>query len=293
MTTSSNRENSLLFVGLNTIDLQFLVSDFPAPNTKTKAKENRIFAGGPAVNAAIAAAHLGGEVDLLTPIGEHTLTGFIVDDIRRRNVCIIDPIAGEPSRPVFASIITTEQSGDRTIFSYHPERRIDMTDRPAFDVRKYRLALFDGFFPEMAVPIARQCREEGVVTVLDGGSWKPWLADLLPYIDIAVCSDDFTVPEGDRPDDVFAHLHAQGVDRAAITRGHRTILFSSGRGTGEIPIEPIAAVDTLGAGDVFHGAFAFYAAEGRAFEKALEMASKVAAHSCLTLGTRDWMKKPA
>jgi sugar/nucleoside kinase (ribokinase family) len=288
-----SRPPNLLFVGLNTIDLQFLVTKFPAPNTKTKAKENRIFAGGPAVNAAAAAAHLGGEVTLVTPIGEHALASFITDDIRHHDIRIIDPIAGSLGKPIFASIITSEENGDRTVFSYHPENEVRIGKDTKLDLERYRLALFDGFYPEMTVPIARLCREKGIVTVLDGGSWKTGVVALLPYIDVAVCSNDFAAPEGAHPEAVFAHLHSKGVSRGAITRGHRAILYSENGAVKEIAVDPIDAVDTLGAGDIFHGAFSYYFADGLSFSRALEAASKVAALSCMSLGTREWMQRTA
>ena len=76
---------------------------------------------------------------------------------------------------------------------------------------------------------------------------------------------------------------------AAITRGEQSILFRTLEGEGEVPVPAIDAVDTLGAGDVFHGAVAYYLAGGLAFDAALAGAAKVAARSCTSFGTRDWM----
>jgi sugar/nucleoside kinase (ribokinase family) len=280
-----------LFVGLNTIDMQFLVSRYPEPNSKTKAIGKTIHAGGPATNAAIACAHLGGKVSLLTPIGKHALASFIVEDISGHNVRIVDPIAGTESSPVFASIITTETNGERTVFSYHPEEIPFVSREIDLDCSQYRAALFDGFYPELIVPIAQKCRGLGVTTILDGGSWKPWTDAVLQYIDIAVCSNDFQVPGGSMPSDLFSYLHGCGVSMVAITRGERSIFFSHKHGEGEIDVPEVAAVDTLGAGDIFHGAFTHYIVEGFSFEISLEKAAEVASKSCLTLGTRKWMEQ--
>lgn len=58
----------------------------------------------------------------------------------------------------------------------------------------------------------------------------------------------------------------------------------------EIAIEPVEAVDTLGAGDVLHGAFCFHFAQGVEFEKALREAAVVATRSCMGMGIEDWAK---
>ena len=63
--------------------------------------------------------------------------------------------------------------------------------------------LFDSFHLEAAIPIAKRCREAEVQTILDGGSWKENLEGLLPHIDVAVCSADFTVPTGKGREAVF------------------------------------------------------------------------------------------
>ena len=77
---------------------------------------------------------------------------------------------------------------------------------------------------------------------------------------------------------------------AAITRGEYSILFSHAEAQGEIHIEKIEAIDTLGAGDFFHGAFCHYYAREDHFENSLARASKIAAQSCQSFGTRQWME---
>lgn len=288
MNVHSNHK--ILFVGLNTIDLQFLVNEFPAHNTKTKAEQNEIYVGGPATNAAIACAHLGGKVDLITPIGKHVLSEFIQEDILKYHVHIIDPIANLDHQPVFASIITSAKNGERTIFSYHPDKEISNIHELKLELNKYSLVLFDGFHPKLAIQLAKECRNLKIPTVLDGGSWKPHSEQLLDYIDFAVCSNDFMIPGNDDQNQLFENLHNRGVKQVAITRGEQSILYSQNMVKGEIELEDTKVVDTLGAGDIFHGAFCFYLSVGESFPQSLLLASKVASHSCQSLGTRKWMK---
>jgi sugar/nucleoside kinase (ribokinase family) len=104
---------------------------------------------------------------------------------------------------------------------------------------------------------------------------------LLPYVDIAICSEDFKSP---------VDVRDQGVSRIAITRGSTSILWSTPESSGELAVRAVEPRDTSGAGDIFHGAFCWAYASGFEFTKALEYAAEVATESCLHYGTRSWMK---
>jgi sugar/nucleoside kinase (ribokinase family) len=285
------RGNKILFIGLNTVDLQFVVSKYPVVNTKTKANHCEIHTGGPATNAAVTCAHMGEKVDLFTPVGQHIFSEYIIEDIHQYGVHIIDPASHESSDPVFASIISSYDTGDRTVFSYHPKIQNKTGLNLNLDLNDYKLVLFDGFYPEFAIPIAKECRTKNIITILDGGSWKPDTDELLNYIDIALCSNDFHPPGSNSSKDTFRKLHDKGIVDIAITRGEKSILYSSNNIGSEIEIEPIQVIDTLGAGDVFHGAFCYYYVNGFNFTESLIKASIVAGESCKSIGARKWTKE--
>lgn len=283
--------NKILCVGLSTVDIQFLVDAYPGANQKQKAKRNEIHVGGPATNAAIAAAHLGSQVNLITPVGKNHLSGFIADDIKRHKVTLIDPIHHINADPIFASIITTEHSGERSIVSYHPPKVLveDFIDHEiTFD---FDIALFDGFYPELAIPLAEACREKGIATCFDGGSWKPGLDELLNFIDFALCSNDFYPLDCNTKKDVFHFLKNKGCKEIAITQGHKEILYKQNGSIGTIDVTEVDTIDTLGAGDIFHGAFCHFFHPDGSFEETITKASEVASHSCKYFGTREWMRE--
>ncbi len=288
--TTEGMKKKILFVGLNTVDLQFIVNEYPKPNTKTKALQNEICIGGPATNAAISCAFLGTEADLLTPVGVHIFSDVITKEIRNYNIRLIDPLRRKSSKPTFSSIITSKTNGDRTIFSYHPDIEYLKMIQFKFNLKCYQLALFDGFYADMSISIAMRLKKNEVITIFDGGSWKEGTDELLKYIDIVICSNDFQVPGGKTPEDIFAFLHAFGVKDIAITRGNNNILCSHKDGKEEIEIEQIDVADTLGAGDIFHGAFCHFYFNGYNFANSLQRASIVAGESCKWFGTREWMK---
>jgi sugar/nucleoside kinase (ribokinase family) len=148
--------------------------------------------------------------------------------------------------------------------------------------------LLDGFVPELAVPLCREARRRGVPVVMDGGSWKPGSGEILAHVDCAIVSERFR-PNGKEVPDVLTAIHALGPAQAAVTRGERALSWSDGTRRGEIISPTVEAVDTLGAGDIFHGAYCHFRAAGAGFGSSLQRAAEVAAQSCRYFGTRAWI----
>src|SRR5210317_122519 len=111
-----------LFWGLLTIDLHFFADYYPEENTKTKVKRFDTYIGGPATNAAITFQHLGGKSKLVSAIGQNSFRSMIYDRLNRYHLDCLDLKKDENTDPVFASILTNESTGNRTIFSYHPQK---------------------------------------------------------------------------------------------------------------------------------------------------------------------------
>jgi sugar/nucleoside kinase (ribokinase family) len=128
--------------------------------------------------------------------------------------------------------------------------------------------------------------------VLDGGSWKPGTEEIAPLLTAAICSERFAVPGRSVPgrladaDSTIDWFAERGVPHVAVTRGAQPVLgWDRGRRF-EIEVARVDVVDTLGAGDVLHGAFCFHFVRMRDFEPALRLAAGIATRSCLGLGIR-------
>ena len=281
-----------LFVGITTVDLQYLVDAFPEVNLKTNSNRFHLSTGGPATNAAVTFAALGGRTTLYSAIGQHPFTPFIREDLQAYGINIVDLSPGSGKLPPFSSIITTKGSGERAVISFTAgETAHKQSGLPYIDVKDYDILLLDGYQMGVSRLIAAQARNNAVPVVLDGGSWKQGLESLLKFVDVAICSADFRPPGIDgQPALVLDYLAASGVTYAAITRGEKPILYYDGHKQGELPVEQLHVVDTLGAGDIFHGAFCYYFARMHDFAIALGQAARVAAKSCAYFGTRAWMK---
>jgi sugar/nucleoside kinase (ribokinase family) len=280
-----------IFVGLSTVDLIYSVDEHPAANEKVVARTQQAFAGGPATNAAITFSHLGGRATLIAPVGRHALASLVKQELERYSVELLD-LAPESVEPPPISSIYVDRYGRRSAVSVNTTRsQIPPAQIEYCKLKDAQVILVDGHAMQACQAWSAAAREERVPVVFDGGSWKPGTEPLLKCVDTAICSADFRPPGcAANSDPVIEYLRASGVKNIAITAGADAVRFDSGSSAGSIEVPCVEAVDTTGAGDIFHGAFCFYAASGHDFVGALREAAAVASESCRSHGTREWMR---
>ncbi|MGV9666400.1 PfkB family carbohydrate kinase [Nocardia niigatensis] len=285
---------SAVFAGLSTLDLAYAVDRYPAEDSKTQAADLFLGAGGPAANAAVTYAFLSGATPaLVTALGKHPLAELIRGDLGQYGVTTVDLTPDGDQQPPVSSIIVATAAATRTIVSLDGSRIHPVLDAAAADLLgAATVLLLDGHYPEPALRLATAARAAGVPVVLDAGRWRPVHGELLPVVDIAICSSAFTPPgvQADSAGKVFEYLHATGPRQAAITGGGGPIRYSVDGERGEISVPEASAVDTLGAGDILHGAFCHFHERGADFPVALRHAATVATASCGFIGTREWMR---
>lgn len=287
--TVSGKPVSGLFLGLTTIDLQYLVDPFPSPNTKNKAADFEMAVGGPAINAAAGFAALGGKAQAITVVGRHAMRDFVGADFDHYQVEWKDLSPEHPHLPTFAAVLSSQDNGDRTIVT---NRRVpaslDMEILGPECLEGIDIVLVDGFHMDAAIQIAGMANRKGIPVIMDGGSWKEGTEALLPVVDIAICSADFAVPD---EESVFSYLQKAGVQMGAITHGGAAIPYYSEEGEGVLPVSSVKVVDTLGAGDIFHGAFCHSYARTADWIRSLKEAAVVAGESCTCLGAKTWIDR--
>ncbi|WP_093904164.1 PfkB family carbohydrate kinase [Streptomyces sp. cf386] len=285
-----------LFVGLCTLDVIQLVDRVPGSDEKLTAREQVVAAGGPAANAAVAFAHLGGAATLLTAIGSHPMGHAVTADLERAGVTVSDLAADSLEPPAVSSVLVTASSGERAVASTNATGyRLAPPDDLDTWVTACDIVEFDGHHMELAQATAHAARAAGRRTVLDGGSWKPGTESLLPSIDVAVCSADFRPPGADMPRDILRFLRDHGVVWSAVSHGGQPLVWAGPDGGGTVEVPPVRVADTLGAGDVLHGALTHHLAGQKqltapGFVEALRAAAVVASRACASFGTRAWMR---
>ena len=263
-----------LFVGLCTRDIVYYTNEIPSHNHKSKTEEFAVYIGGPAANAAITYAMLGGDATLATCLGNSLESRMMMEELSGYGVKVLN-FSEYEVLPNMASIFVSED-GKRTIVSgQHP-----FAVNRKFDVASYAFVLFDCNQQEISLDILKDT--EGKTIVLDAGSMKPNMGLFLQSADIIIASEDFSDEKGN---DIFS-MDCKAIHKA-VTRGERPILYNGS----ELPVEKVETVDTLGAGDIFHGAFCYaFFEEERNCDDALAFAAKVAGMSVKYRGPREWIK---
>jgi sugar/nucleoside kinase (ribokinase family) len=277
-----------LFVGLVTLDLIYLADSAPKNNQKIVAIDYTVAAGGPATNAAVTFNYLGNQATVLGVVGSHPMTQLIRGDLANY-IAIRDLEPTTDLAPPVSSIIVTQATGERAVVSINAVKtQASSASIPPDILSNINIVLIDGHQIAASYSIAQMAKAQNIPVVIDGGSWKPGFEQILPFVDYAICSANFYPPNCQTGADVFAYLGGFNIPDIAITHGQKPIEYLSCTKTGIVDVPQIQTVDTLGAGDIFHGAFCHYILR-ESFTDALALAANIAADSCKFFGTRRWM----
>lgn len=296
--TSATAPAGALFVGVATLDLIQQVDAAPGPNEKATSIAQLVCAGGPATNAAVCCAALGVPATLVTAVGRSTFGMAVQADLHRHRVRLVDR-AAEPEEALAASAVTVSATGARSVVASNRRLAVLTADLAELVAPEHAVVLADGHYPQLALPLLATAHGQAI-RVLDAGSVKPHTDELLSHVDIVVASADFR-PEGclDAAD-VLEHLASAGIDHALVTRGAAPVAYRWGTQRGEVDIPVVDVVDTLGAGDIFHGAFCAALVRWGALPTDLDAvdprslvraASGVAARSVRSFGPRAWISE--
>jgi sulfofructose kinase len=280
----------IVCAGIAVLDHVYRLERFPAPGSKTRAREFMIVGGGCAANAAVAIARLGGRARLVAPLGGPA--GFdaagdaIVSGLEREGVDTsgVVRMSGAIS-PTSAIII--DASGERLIVNQRDEKlsAVRVAD-PDTLVADAAAVLADNRFAEFVLPIAKAARRRGLPVVLDGD--RPTQASdalLTTATHVIFAADGLRTTA--QLDDLEAALRliAQHTDAfLAVTDGERGAFWLDGDTLRHQPAFKVDAIDTLAAGDVFHGASALALVEGASEAAAMTFAAATAALKCTRFG---------
>jgi len=281
----------ILCTGIAVLDEVFRVDEFPPPDGKAMATEFVAVGGGCAANAAVAIGRLGAAAGYAgpiggpagqEPIGDRILSGLAAEGVDCAGCVRLDGVTSP------LSAIFVNARGERTIATYRDHRLDAVTPRDADALAAATDAvLADNRFPTFSMPICRAALRRGVPVVLDAD--KP--ADPRDPL-FAACSHIIFSHEALRATmgikDLGSALLKFGEATnafIAVTNGADPVLWRDhDDAIREVPVFRITAVDTLAAGDVFHGAFTLGLLEGRDTVDALRFAAAAAGVKCSRFG---------
>lgn len=290
----------VVLAGLTTVDVVQRVESVPEAGEKVQSASVETAAGGPAANAAVTVAALGGRAVLLTALGAHPLAELARDDLDKHDVEAHDLLPQHSEPPAVSAVTVQACDGERTVVS-HNAAAVDLPSPSGLEalVARAGAVLVDGHHPRLALATAAAANRLGVPLVLDAGSYKPVLEELLPRVDVCACSATFRVPGQADFDGSQRALHGLGIPVVTRTQGAGPVTWSCRSpdttvhsGVANPPEVPVR--DTLGAGDVWHGALAYGIARlGRVptaddLPALIRGANEVAAARVSRVGARTW-----
>ncbi len=272
-------------VGHAAVDHCFDIAEFPAQPTKTPAHRYRMISGGMASNASIAAARLGARVRLHGAVGDDEAGAFLAGRLQRNGVDCAG-LQRVPGASSSISAVVIDAQGERQIFN---SRGDALANAAALDTRGFvgaDVVMVDPRWMHGAIEALHWAREAAVLSVLDGDlSPQADLQTLSALADWSVFSETGLAAFAPGLSIAAALQHALdvGTQVAVVTLGQRGVYWLRRSDVGDLHFQPafrIQAVDTNGAGDVFHAALALALAEGQNERSAIRFGSAAAAIKC-------------
>ncbi|MEJ1159993.1 PfkB family carbohydrate kinase [Prosthecomicrobium sp. N25] len=278
----------VLIAGVAVHDFVFGLDRMPDRAEKYRASSFAAVGGGCGANAAVAVAVLGGDALLASRLGADEVGDLIVRDLEAFGVDCSN-VGRFTGRRSSLSAVLVDAAGERLIVNYRDPDLPDATDLiPDSLPRGIRAVLADTRWPAGAERAMGVANRSGVAGILDGEA--PW-AGLAPALSLAshvvFSAQGLADLTGTR--DLAAGLRAARAHAPgwlAVTDGAAGTLFLADGEVRRVPTLVVAAVDTLGAGDVWHGAFALRLAEGAREAEAARFANVTAALKCTRFGGR-------
>ena len=279
----------ILGIGIPVRDLTFRVEAVPERGSKANATHLAEICGGNALNAAIAMARLGGRISCAGPMGDarETSSGFILEQMTAEGI-ETRHIVRMPGMATPVSAIIIDAAGERTLTIYRDPTlwsvKLSDADELLADCQAVLVESRCGAF---CIDLCIEARRRGIPVIVGVDRAMSLQDDLLTAAShLLFASEQVQETAGIAEDgEALKRLAKLTPAFLAATRGPRgTIWLNEAGKLEETPAFPIAAVDTLGAGDVFHGAFTLRLAEGGGVREALRFAAAAAALKCTRHG---------
>jgi sulfofructose kinase len=278
---------SVLCVGIAVLDYVFAVETMPARPEKYRAKDLAVVGGGIAANAAVTIARLGGKALLATRLGTDATGEAIVAELEREGVDCSPSLRFDGVRSPTSAVLVDAQ-GERLVVSFSdPQIPTDPSALPSELPAGVGAVLGDTRWPEGSAYLFGLARASRIPAVFDADR-KPnpaEVAELATHVAFSAQGLAETTGKAD-PEEGLRALATSARNWAAVTVGERGVYFVEGVDVVHEPAFHVHTVDTLAAGDVWHGAFALALAEGQGERDAVRFASAVSAIKCTRFGGR-------
>ena len=283
------RKFQLVGMGLNAVDWICSLPHYPHHNSKVEIEGLHKVGGGQVATASALCARYGMKVRYIGRVGDDEIGGFSLNSLGQESMDIscVQVVPGATSQ--FAIILVDRPSGERTILWDRDSKLIYQEGELKREwIVEGQLLHLDGHDQKAAIQAAKWAKEAGMRVSLDIDKVQPGVEELLGLTDFLMPTESFVQSFSDEKDwkkglKIVAKL---GSLLVGVTRGkHGAAVLWEGE-IFEVPGIQVIALDTTGAGDIFHGALLYGILQGQNLGHCLRLANVAAALSCTRIGAR-------
>lgn len=276
-------------VGVNATDTIIRLPCFPRTDSKMEILSAEVMPGGQVASAIVACRRWGLSARYVGKIGDDTAGNLQAGEMKREGVdAHWITVSGSASQTAF--ILVDESSGERTVlWKRDPQIALRAADLKRDWISGARALLVDGHDTEASAQAARWAREESIPVVGDFDNLYHHIEPLLQTVAFPITSKAFPERLTGEPDllkslpRIFCEFNCRLI---AATLGHLGALAWDGQKFLLCPGFRVRAIDTTGAGDIFHGAFLYGLLQSWSIEVLLEFSCAAAALNCTAPGAR-------
>jgi sulfofructose kinase len=282
-------DKRILGIGHTALDHLLLIDSYPTPDSKIEASSSLRQGGGPVATACVTLTRLGNQVAFCALIGADGTGDNLLAELALEGVNTEFVIQVADTATPEATILVEKESGKRTVVLDRCGCRELTTDEVTqLPLADYGYLLLDGKDTSASLKAAAVLHEHGGKVMLDLGSLRQDNDALIAVSDYCVVSRDFIIDymPGTEAMKAALEITKRGPELAVITMGAGGVVWAANDNCGWSPAYPVTAVDTTGAGDVYHGALLHALAHDFDLEQALRFAAVCAGLKCREPGGR-------
>ena len=284
-------------VGACNIDLISYVPRLPVLGETLHGTQFRMGFGGKGANQAVMAAKLGGDISMVSKLGNDVFGQNTVENFKKWGVNSDNVFFTNNAFSGVAPIAVDEEGNNSIIIVTGAN---DLLTKDEIEAARPYIAAARILVCQLEIPLEinltamRIAREEGVTTIFNPAPAKPQLpAELYLLSDIFCPNESETeklsgmpVKTMDEAAKAAQILIDRGTKNVILTLGERGCLLVTRDMVKHIPVEPVKAIDTTGAGDSFIGSLAYFLALGKPMEEAISRSNFIASLSVKAVGTQ-------
>ncbi len=278
-------------IGAIVMDTIVSLDRYPTEDTKVRALATKSCGGGPAGTGIVAASKLGAQCSFLGSLSDDAGGAFLKADFEKYNVDTAFINIEHGYRSFISQIWLSATEKTRTIiFDKGNIPALKLNDAQKAEIAACDVLMVDGNDLEAAIEGAMYAHEHGTKVLYDAGGRYEGVERLLPLVDILIPSEEFAcgVSGKETAEEAAAWMFdTYNAEVVVVTCGKRGGVICDGSGVRSYPALPAEVVDSNGAGDVFHGAFAYACTAYDDYYSCCIFSSAVSAIKCMGVGARE------